>query len=132
VGTTIQGDTPIYDQAFIQRLVNRASESARRDPREAMKPFDIPGVSRDEGQLSQAIPELARSRAASNRAQAEIPLQAELANRMYQLQGQEGRGQEALALANLLRQLQGSNDQEQMDYFGSVLDPLLGLLTSRV
>jgi hypothetical protein len=127
VGTTIE-DPPIYDPAFIRRLTNRAAEDARLDPREAMSQFDRPGMSRDEGQMAQAIPGLAQSRAQSNRLRAEIPFQAELANRGFQLAGQMARGQEGIGLANILRQFQGAGDMEQASYMQAFLDPLLQLL----
>lgn len=127
VTTTIK-DEPIYDQNFIQRLVNQAATASRLDPREAQKRYDIPGLSRDEGQFSQAIPDMVSSRAEANKAMAEIPLQAALANRMHQLEGQTARGKEAIGLANVLRQLQGAQDNEQTAYLNAVLDPLVALL----
>lgn len=117
VSTTINAKNKIYDKGLTQRQVNQAVAKARQlgHARTALKKGMGRGMSIDEGQVSGfALPTSAMARSAANQAMANIPLQNEFANRQYQLQGEAARGKEAIGLANVLRQIHQTNENDQI------------------
>ena len=117
VSSSIDAKTPIYDNGLTQRMVNQAVAQARQKghARTALKRGMGRGLSIDEGQVAGfALPVSAQARSMANQAMANIPLQNEFANRQHQLQGESARGQEAIGLANALRQIHQTNEEDDI------------------
>lgn len=132
--STIDGNRPIFDDGQIQRNVNQEVEAIRTkngSQRSNMKKFQRPGMSMDAGTAAAAAPLTGQALADALAVQQGGPLQDQLANSTYQLSGQQGRGDEVLAMADILRRLQSTGDYEQTSnasLMGSLTGSLMQLL----
>lgn len=130
-GTQPIGD--IFSPDYTQRATTQAREQALTlaSPRAAMKQFTRPGMSQDAGTYAAALPQIAGGEAAAAAASSEIPMQHRLANELYRLTNQELESQQALSLADMMRQRQADQD-----YYGDtmraidlqLLGPILGMI----
>jgi len=137
VYSTIDGNRGIYNDAQTQRNINQQVEESRTkgSMRSNMKKYSRPGMSMDAGTAAAAAPEVGSNYADALAAQASGGLSDQLLNTNYQLQGQDARGNETLALADLLRRLQATQNNTNNAMRGMILNPLgdmIGNLLSSV
>lgn len=98
----------------------------RADPFSAMKQFDRPGLSRDAGSMSLAIPGMAAGTQGAVNSLYQQPVADAMANNQFRLQGEVARGQEGLNLAQVLRQLQQNQDYERIQGMSPLMSILMG------
>lgn len=127
IQSSIDPSTPLYTPEQTRSYTNQMASQARQlgNPRIAMKGVDRPGMSRDEGTLAAALPQITAARSAANNLRGTIPMQDAFANQQFALQGQEAQGHETNALANLLMQLQGTQDTERNSAISALLNPAM-------
>ncbi len=118
----------LYPQFATQRASNRAFGQGmlQADALQAQKPFMGRGLSLDQGTLAAATPQIAGGTSQALQARYQLPLQDQLANQAYNLQGQEMQGNQFMGLANLLRRQQDNQFAQQQNAFGPLLQTALG------
>lgn len=118
----------LYSQQHMQRMANRdfGQAMAQADPRLAQKQFMGRGLSLDAGTLAAATPQIAEGRMGALMARNVKPLQDQLANQQFLLQGQQAQGNEFIGLGNLLRQQQQNAYQQQQQAINPLLQMAMG------
>lgn len=127
VTTSIQ-PSPLYSQAHMQRMSNRAFGEAmsQADPRLAQKALMGRGLSLDQGTLASATPAIANATSQALAARHMMPLADQLNSQNFLLQGQQMQGDEFMGLANILRSLQQNSMANQQMALGPLLQAALG------
>lgn len=118
----------LYSQQHMQRMANRdfGQAMAQADPRLAQKQFMGRGLSLDAGTLAAATPQIAEGRMGALMARNVKPLQDQLANQQFLLDGQMAQGNEFIGLGNLLRQQQQNAYQQQQQAINPLLQMAMG------
>lgn len=105
----------LWSPTQTQQQINQSAADifTAADPSYLSKALMQPGMSRDGGTLSGIAPLLGQAAAGANYAMNAIPLQNQLANEAFQLQGQTARANEGQSLMQWLQGAQGITDNEQ-------------------
>jgi hypothetical protein len=114
--TTSIDPSGVYNRSQTQGLINQlaADQFMNADADYLMKQYQRPGMSRDAGTLSRVMPAIGEAEANVANIQAMQPMLDDLVNRQQLLAGQTAQGQEGIALANILAQLQQTQDAENL------------------